>query len=87
VKTDRLISIAAFCDMLGVSRWWFYDHQGDPDVPKPVKLGKEPRLVLSECLAYVEALKSKRAPEGPPARRPGRPRRAITPPASASPRS
>jgi len=85
--SERLITVEAFCNMLGVSRWWYYDHQGDPDVPKRVYVAKEPRLVLSECEAYVEHLKSKRAPEGPPARRRGRPAKVVTPPASASPRS
>lgn len=87
--SETLITVEAFCGMLGVSRFWYYDHKTEPDLPKRVYVGKEPRLALSECEAYVEHLKNKRPPEGPPARRQGRPAKAVIPPsrAASSPRS
>lgn len=79
--TDRMITIAAFRQMLGVSRDWFYDHAEDPGFPQRVYVGAAPRLMLSECVAYVEALKNKRGPKAPLPRKGGRPR--TNPPAAA----
>lgn len=82
---DRFVTIDHFCrTMLGLkTRSWFYKHAAEPDMPKRVYVGGEPRLVLSECEAYVEALKRKRAPVGPaPKRKGGRPRKVMLPSAA-----
>lgn len=78
-----LITIEFFCKvMLGVTRLWYYKHVDDPGVPQRVYVGAAPRLVRSECEAYVEALKQQRGPKAPLPRKGGRPRKVITPPAS-----
>ena len=72
---DRLISIDDFTDMLGFGRQWYYKHKADPDLPKRVYVGGQPRLSLRECNVYVERLKRARPP-APGKRRVGRPRKA-----------
>lgn len=74
MQTDKLVSIDYFTgDMLGVGRQWYYKHKNDPGMPQRVFVGgKKPKLVLAECQAYVEQLKSVRPPQK---RKRGRPRK------------
>jgi hypothetical protein len=83
---DTFVTIDYFCKvMLGLkTRYFYYAHVKEPGMPQRVYVGGEPRLSLRECEAYVEQLKSERGPQAPPLpRRPGRPRKSITPPAAA----
>lgn len=73
-EPDRLVSIATFTNMVGLSRPWFYRHAAEPGMPKRVYVGGKPMLSLAECQAYIERLKTARGP----ARRRGRPRKQPT---------
>lgn len=79
----QFITIAEFCEMLGMKGVsWYYKHADVPGVPQRVYFeGQSPRLVLSECLAYVDSKMKRREPQPPP-RKGGRPRK-VRPPAAA----
>jgi predicted DNA-binding transcriptional regulator AlpA len=74
---DHLVTIPYFTNqMLGVSRYWFYKHDGkDPDLPKRIMVGDKPLLSFRECLAYMERLKARRSGLPKPKRKVGRPRK------------
>jgi hypothetical protein len=73
---DKLITIDAFVEMIGMTRQWYYKHKEDAGMPQRVYVIGRPKLSLRECNAYVEAVKRAR-----PAikRKRGRPRKTAAP--------
>jgi len=59
---DRFISVNEYCYLLGCGRTKYYADQADPSsgAPRPIRIGRSRRHLLSETQAYISALAAKR---------------------------